>query len=176
MLQMKKPIIFALLMALLVTATIFAQESENGPSYESTTFILVRHAEKMSDSDDPGLTQEGVSRANKLQEMVVMANVNAIYSTNFERTRATVQPVSEMVDVPVTMYEPVPGKNVTEQWIKKHRGETVLISGHSNTIPGLANQLLGRTYFENDLDESDYGNLLIITVGENDRTLLHLRY
>jgi broad specificity phosphatase PhoE len=175
MLQMKKPIIFALLMALLGTVTIFAQESENGPSNESTTFILVRHAEKMSDSDDPGLTQEGVSRANKLQEMVVMANVNAIYSTNFERTRATVQPVSELVDVPVTMYEPVPGEGVPEQWIKKHRGETVLISGHSNTIPGLANQLLGRTHFENDFDESDYGNFLIIVVGK-ERTLLHLRY
>jgi broad specificity phosphatase PhoE len=173
---MKKTIIFILLIVLSATALVFAQESENESSGDSTTFILVRHAEKTSYSDDPGLTEDGVKRALKLQEMLEMANVSAIYSTNYKRTKATVQAVSEMMDVPVTIYEPVPDIDVTEQWIRNHRGETVLISGHSNTIPGIANQLLGRTHFDDDFDESDYGNFLIITAAGNERSLLHLRF
>lgn len=176
MIQMKKTIIFALLIVLSATTLVFAQESENESSGDSTTFILVRHAEKTSYSDDPGLTEEGANRALKLQEMLEMANVSAIYSTKTKRTKATVQAVSEMTDVPVTIYEPAPDIDVTEQWIRNHKGETVLISGHSNTIPGIANQLLGRTHYDDDFDESDYGNLLIITVTESKRSLLHLRY
>ena len=176
MIQMKKITIFTLLILLSATPAIFAQESENDSFGDSTTFILVRHAEKMSSSDDPGLTYEGKNRATRLNEMLEMANVRAIYSTNYQRTRDTVQAVSDMADVPVTIYEPSPDKDGTEQWIKNHRGETVLVSGHSNTIPNIANQLLGRTHFDDDFDESDYGNLLVITIHGTERTLLHLRY
>jgi len=173
---MKKTIILALLMVLSAAMVAQAQEKVNNSANENTTFILVRHAEKMSNSDDPGLTEEGLKRAKKLREMLEMANISAIYSTNYKRTMATVQSVSDMADVPVTIYEPIPAREVTEQWISNHRGATVLISGHSNTIPSLANQLLARTQFESDFDESDYGNLLIITVMDTERTLLHLRY
>jgi broad specificity phosphatase PhoE len=176
MLQMKKTIIFALLLALSVALVSCDRETKPDSVNETTTFILVRHAEKMSDEDDPKLTEEGVDRALMLSDMVSMANVSTIYSTNYQRTKATVQPVSEMTGVPVTIYEPVPKHEVTEEWINKHRGETVLISGHSNTIPDLANQLLLRTHFDSHFDETDYGNLLIITVNGSHRSLLHLRY
>lgn len=176
MLQMKKTIIFSLFLALSVAVVSCDQETKSDSVNENTTFILVRHAEKMSDEDDPKLTQEGVNRALLLSDMVSMANVSAIYSTNYQRTKATVQPVSEMAGVPVTIYEPVPDREVTEEWIKKHRGETVLISGHSNTIPNLANQLLLRTHFDSHFDDMDYGNLLVITVNGSHRSLLHLRY
>jgi len=84
--------------------------------------------------------------------------------------------VSDMANVPVAIYEPSPDKDGTEQWIKNHTGETVLVSGHSNTIPNIANLLLGRTHFDHDFDESDYGNLLVVTVNGTERTLLHLRF
>ena len=176
MLQMKKTTIFTLLILLLATPAVFAQESENDSSGDGTTFILVRHAEKVSNSDDPGLTEEGKARATRLYEMLEMANVRAIYSTKTKRTMATVQVVSDMANVPVAIYEPSPDKDGTEQWIKNHTGETVLVSGHSNTIPNIANLLLGRTHFDHDFDESDYGNLLVVTVNGTERTLLHLRF
>lgn len=163
-------------MVFAAAAALHAQTTDEDAFTESTTFILVRHAEKMSDSDDPGLTQQGVLRAKKLYEMMSKAGISAIYSTDYNRTKATVQVVSDEFVVPIGIYEPVPETEVTESWIEKHSGETVLISGHSNTIPGLANKLLASTYFEDDFDESDYGNLLIITVNGNDRTLLHLKY
>jgi len=173
---MKKAIILAFLMAFAAAAALHAQTTDEDAFTESTTFILVRHAEKMNDSDDPGLTQQGVLRANKLYEMVSKSEIGAIYSTDYNRTKATVQVVSDKFDIPIGIYEPAPETGVTESWIKNHRGETVLVSGHSNTIPGLANKLLARTYFEDDFDESDYGNLLVITVNESDRNLLHLRF
>jgi len=176
MIQMKKTIIFILLIVLSATTLVFAQESENESTGDSTIFILVRHAEKTSYSDDPGLTEEGKARATRLSNMLEMANVRAIYSTNYKRTRATVQAVSDMANVPVAIYEPSPDKDGTEQWIKNHKGETVLVSGHSNTIPNIANLLLGRTHFDHDFDESDYGNLLVVTVNGTERTLLHLRF
>jgi hypothetical protein len=48
---------------------------------------------------------------------------------------------------------------------------TVVICGHSNTIPALANILIGKEQYKT-FDDSDYGNLLII----KDGTVTHLRY
>ncbi len=173
---MKKTIIFAVLMVLSATAMVSSQQFDNNAPTLNTTLILVRHAEKMSDSDDPGLTQQGELRAKKLYEMVLMADISAIYSTDYTRTKETVKKVSEGVNVPVGIYTPAPDREETERWIEKHSGETVLVSGHSNTIPTIANNLLGYTHFEDVFDESDYENLLIITVNGNNRTILHLRY
>ena len=39
-------------------------------STEKTTIILVRHAEKMKDSKDPFLTEEGKNRAKKLSRLL----------------------------------------------------------------------------------------------------------
>lgn len=175
---MKKAIILALLTVLFVATVISAQETDkNVPDgSESTTFILVRHAEKMSDSEDPGLTKEGGMRAEKLYNMLMMEELAAIYSTDYHRTKETVKILSEEFDLPVTIYDPIPDTEETERWIEMYRGKTVLISGHSNTIPGIANQLLARNHFEKDFNESDYSNLIIITVNSAGRTLLHLRY
>ncbi len=49
--------------------------------------------------------------------------------------------------------------------LKKHEGGTVVISGHSNNIPWIANLLLGREEFK-DYDDADYGNVLIVSVVE----------
>jgi hypothetical protein len=46
-----------------------------------------------------------------------------------------------------------------------HTGGTIVISGHSNTIPGLANLLLGSEKF-GQFDDSEYNNLLVIVATE----------
>ncbi|MDR9366909.1 MAG: hypothetical protein RI575_16355, partial [Balneolaceae bacterium] len=64
-----------------------------------------------------------------------------------------------------------------EKWIQEHNGDTILISGHSTTTPSVANAILGEEHFENNFEESDYGNILIITISsDGDEKLLHLRY
>src|SRR5687768_468202 len=94
-----KRITFALLAILFVSGC-------TGDSGELTTFILIRHAEKGNDgTEDPDLTNEGISRAGKLSEMLRNTPLAAIYATNYKRTRNTVAPLAKIHDTAVQPYE-----------------------------------------------------------------------
>ena len=163
---MKK--VFVILL-LFVSTLSFAQET--------TTFILVRHAEKTSDgTSDPGLTEEGVARANNTLSMFLQTEITAIYSTNYKRTKMTVAPLAESKKIEIEIYDP---KDLIEFYLNLLRdnyGGTAVICGHSNTTPVLANLLLGEKIIK-EFKDDDYGNLLIITIGDSGKAkLLHLRY
>ncbi len=130
-----------------------------------TTFILVRHAEKLKDgTNDPDLSPQGIERANRLAEMLKEIQVDAIYSTNFKRTKNTVLPFAEFKGLEIKSYEALKTEDI-ERMLQKHKGGTILISGHSNTTPWVANLLTGTEKYT-DFDDSDYGNVLIVTVVE----------
>ncbi|WP_340106150.1 phosphoglycerate mutase family protein [Rhodohalobacter sp. 8-1] len=142
-----------------------------------TTFILVRHAEKTSDSRDPGLSPDGIERAELLAHMLSETDIDAVYSTNLQRTTSTIQQIADMNELEIQFYDYENPEETAASWIDQHRGDVVLISGHSNTTPEFTNALLGRPYFQKMFDESDYGNLLIVTITDSDSPqLLHLRY
>src|SRR5690606_22750256 len=68
------------------------------------TAVLVRHGEKAAaPPQDPPLTEAGAARARALLDALADARVNAIYSTNYARTRDTAQPLSDAAGVPVTV-------------------------------------------------------------------------
>ena len=163
---MKKVII---ILSLFVSTLTYAQEA--------TTFILVRHAEKASDgTSDPALTEEGVDRANKILSIFQQSEITSIYSTNYKRTKMTVAPLAEAKKAEILIYDPKNLKEFSLKLLKDNSGGTVVISGHSNTTPTLANLLLGEEKFK-QFDDSDYGNMLIITTSDNAKAkLLHLRY
>lgn len=134
-----------------------------------TTFILVRHAEKEAngaDPKDPNLTSEGEARAMALVKLLEMQDIDAIYSTNFNRTRNTVKPLAESKKLEVQTYDKQPDIEKL-----KSKGGTIVICGHSNTIPALANLLIGKDQFK-AFDDNDFGNILII----KDGSVTHLRY
>lgn len=135
-----------------------------------TTYILVRHAEKEAtasgdqmNSKDPNLSKEGLERAKLLAHILEKQKIDAIFSTNFSRTRSTAKPLADANGLEIQIYDKQPD-------LSKVKG-TVVIVGHSNTIPALANTLIGKEQFKT-FDDSDYGNLLII----KDGFLTHLRY
>ena len=131
---------------------------------EVTTFILVRHAEKGNDgTEDPDLTGEGEARARRLAFTLRDTPLQAIYSTNFRRTKNTAKPGAEVKNLDVQLYEAYKPELILKM-VQDHRGGTVLLVGHSNNIPWTANLLLGRSVFE-DYPESEYGTILIVTVG-----------
>ena len=134
-------------------------------SVSAQTFILVRHAEKGS-GDDPALTREGDARAQSLVKLFEKQKIDGIYSTNFNRTKNTVKPLADSKGLQITTYEKQPDLS----GLKGTKG-TYVICGHSNTIPALANLLIGKEEFK-AFDDSDYGNLLII----KDGSVTHLRY
>lgn len=153
---MKKLLLTTLLFVMAIV--LFAQDP--------TTFILVRHAEKADDGTrNPPLNKEGNKRADNLAELLSNQDIHALYSTPFKRTMETLQPVADAKDIEVQNYDPYAKGEWLQTLIEKHAGGTVVISGHSNTIPALANDLLGNETFT-QFDESDYSNLIIIVASE----------
>lgn len=143
---------------------------------KTTTFILMRHAERAAMGDDPVLHPEGEGRAAVLAMLFEKADISAIYSTDFNRTKMTVAPLAKIHGLDIQLYEWKNQKTLLKNILEENKGGTIIIVGHSNTTPYLANLLVGKKVFKTYL-ENDYGNLLIITttkVGAG--KLLHLRY
>ena len=158
---------FFLIIGLFMAVASYAQ------AQELTTFVLVRHAEKDSDGTrDPGLTKEGVERAERLKTLFAEADVTAIYSTPYKRTRATVAPLAKMKGQEVQEYNPR-SMDFLDDILAKHAGGLVIVSGHSNTTPFVANALLGKDKFT-QLDESEYNKIFVVTVSEKGKGTVSL--
>jgi hypothetical protein len=79
-----------------------------------------------------------------------------------------VTPLANEKSLDVQVYENLKSVEL-DALITKHKGGTILVGGHSNTVPQIANLLLGKEEFKNFAD-TDYGNLLIISVIERGKT------
>ncbi|MDB4448314.1 histidine phosphatase family protein [Roseivirga sp.] len=130
-----------------------------------TTFILVRHAEKSKDDPrDPSLSEEGIKRAESLNAMLKQADIAALYSSPYKRTKSTVQPIADAKGLEVNTYDPRSAAFL-EDIMTKFKGKTIVISGHSNTTPNVVNALIGEDRFK-QLSEDDYGKIYIVSVTE----------
>jgi len=130
-----------------------------------TVFLLVRHAEKLGGSD-PGLTDEGQARANALADVLADADVDLIVSSQFRRTRDTAAPLAARLGMDVET-RALDGSDaagssaaIALELATTHAGQTILMVGHSNTIPHVASALTGIPM--EDLDERDYDNLFVV--------------
>lgn len=134
-----------------------------------TTVIFVRHAEKVNDgSKDPELSPEGVQRTTRLSQTLSRQPIQAIYSTNYKRTRNTVSPLADAVHLKVELYESMTPE-LLQKIIQTHKGGTVVICGHSNTTPAMVNQLTGEETLK-QFEDSDYGNLIVASVPSEGKT------
>lgn len=145
-------------------------ESRAEPAAQSgsTVLLLVRHAEKASNEEDPPLTPAGRQRAEALVPVAENAGVSAIYTTQLRRTRETAQPLSERLGIPLTVREALPGGGQAQaaeqarELLTQHAGKTVLVVGHSNTLPMLIEALAGMRV--QPISDSEYDRLTVIVV------------
>lgn len=165
-----------LILSLLFLTSLFTIGYAQSETDEIKTFILVRHAEKVDDSRDPDLSEDGIARSALLDYALERVKPDSIYTSPYTRTRETVRFIAERNQMDPVEYDPQAQEQLVKGWLESESGFTFIISGHSNSIPELANLLLNRTHFAEKFDESDYGNLLIITVTDSDARILHLRY
>ena len=124
-------------------------------SADSAVYYLFRHAEKVADVKDPGLTGEGKARARYLVEFFKDKGVTHIFSSDYIRTRETVAPLSEATGIPVVIYDPRDLEGFASQ-LRELEG-VIVISGHSNTTPELTALISGKA--TEPMDESEYGRL-----------------
>ena len=143
----------------------------------ATTLLLLRHAEKVNDSsDNPQLTAVGKLRSIKLRNTLLKVDLAAIYSTPYQRNVATVKPLADTLDLVVNEYDQkLDLSNFMATILQKHKGQKVLICGHSSTIPGMLNVAVGENTYEN-LKEGEYDDLFIVSIPENGKTVVtHLK-
>ncbi|SHN07594.1 histidine phosphatase family protein [Polaribacter sp. KT 15] len=158
---MKKYIlVFSLIFSLLVSCN----------SQETTTYYLIRHAEKDrtdSGNKNPDLNENGLKRAKKWAEYFKNIDLDAVYSTSYNRTQQTAKPTADSKNLNITSYNP--GKMYDSVFKANTKGKTVLIVGHSNTTPVFANKILGKKMYEN-MSDNDNASLLIVTISGDDKT------
>lgn len=135
------------------------------PSDSTTRVIyLVRHAEKCErQGSNPGLAKAGQQRAELLQRMLTDASISAVYSTPFNRTRETAEPVAEAHDVEPTEVSPRSQFNGELARVLRNADDAAaLVVGHSNTIPPLVNSLAGTNL--PSYSEAVYDRFYIVTL------------
>jgi len=161
-LRFKTVLVFAMLFAVLGAAVVFAYYATFRRPI--TTVILVRHAEKIIDPNNPDvdLSPAGQTRAQEIVRVFGDSGINAIYATQYKRTQETVKPLSDKTGVPVTIVNSKNTSDLLAQIRAQHSGQTIFIAGHNNTVPEIIAALGGPQY--PIIPESEYDNLYVVTV------------
>lgn len=135
----------------------------------TTTIVFVRHAETdlvTGASRDPPLSSRGRARAellaNFVEDIDVIAGVDAIYTSPFRRTQQTAQPLAKRLGLEINVADPY---NVTEfmkHALREHKGQIVLIVADADAIAPLIEELHGSKNV--DIGAGDYDDFYIVTI------------
>jgi broad specificity phosphatase PhoE len=147
------------------------------PKLEKVTVFVVRHAEKQPVADsapeaerkDPPLSAKGQLRALGLPDDLPVGELDAIYVSNFARTRQTAAAVVAVTGLEPIVYAPKDAAGLAERLLARS-GEQVLVVGHSNTIPALLGELGVTDTIE--IPEDQYGDLFIVRVEGEGKVVL----
>lgn len=150
-------------------------------SQATTTIIFVRHAEKAAvPADDPGLSPAGERRVAELTRQLldvdVVAGVDAVYATAYRRSQETAGPVADALDLPINTYDAADNETVLDTILKNHKGQIILVVGHSNTVPELIANL-GASKKVPPIAENEFDNIYVISIPWFGKTkTIRLRY
>jgi len=128
--------------------------------------FVVRHAERadsgatqMQAQADPPLSPAGEARAAKLAGMLADAGIEAIYATEFRRTRDTAKPLSVKLGLTIQQVTSRDTSGLIHRLRAEHRNDIVLVVGHSNTVPAIIKALGGPAI---TIADDEYDNLFIV--------------
>lgn len=144
----------------------------------STTVIVIRHAEKLTDAgDDPSLSAAGQARAELLARMFGAfatgagqdrgalrgGRLDAIYVTPPKRNRETAAPLAQALGVTPVIDGESDAAELAYRVLHEHPGGRVLIVGHSDTVPAIVQELSGESNLP-PIADREYGTMYVITV------------
>jgi len=159
-------IIFSLFIALFLftfagSSNLYAQKE-----HRNLTIILLRHAEKdaspSADKVNPELSADGKLRAARLVKIVNKYKPDAIFSSDFIRTRETVAPLALKRKLNVQIYDHRNLKALADL-IMSGKIKRLLIVGHNTTTPALVNMLIGAEKYK-ALAESEYDKIFVVKI------------
>lgn len=107
------------------------------------TIFLIRHGEPaLSANDtDPPLREEGRQRARTLAKMLEVADVRQIFVSSLRRTQETAEPLATALSL-TPQQEDISAKVAAAIAALPEAG-SVLVVGHTNTVPQMIEQLGG---------------------------------
>lgn len=142
---------------------------------KATTIYIVRHAEKEGTSGDVPLSAAGVKRAECLASMLSDAGIEAVFTTEFRRTRTTAEPLAKKLNITA---DTVPGAETAKlvDALKKLDGKNALVVGHSNTVPKIVDSLSGGALPAKAMADDEYDRLYVVTLLGNQASVAVLRY
>jgi broad specificity phosphatase PhoE len=166
--------VFGLFVAALVSFFIYRSATT------TTVVVLARHAEKdLSSIQDPPLSPEGEQRAERLAQMFGrgkgVGRIDAIYVSDARRTQQTAAPLAERLGKQAVVVPAADTKGLVSRVMHEHEGDSVLIIGHSNTVPELIHEL-------GDIDvppiaDDEYDTLYVLSIPSfGHASLLRMEY
>lgn len=135
-----------------------------------TTVFVVRHADRRGTDD--ALSEAGHARAEALALMLGPTSIDAVHVTQFTRSQQTVEPTARAQGL--TPEQLPADADLAAHLLAAHAGQTVLVAGHSNTVPEILAGLGVSPAIT--LAEDRYGDLFVVTISGETTRLLHLRY
>jgi phosphohistidine phosphatase SixA len=138
-----------------------------------TTVFVLRHADRDREGN---LTEEGKARAQDLVHVIGSVGIKGIYTTDFDRTRGTVQPLAVCLGIQPESYGRSL-KTLAQEVMSRHRSYPSLIVGHDSTLKPTIEALIGREIEQNigvqfddlhivTIDPSGYGTVVSIKYGK----------
>ena len=141
-----------------------------------TTVILIRHGERNEPTpadQDPHLNTAGKARAKKLIHVVGQSGIQSIYTSHFVRARETAQPLATRLGLSITEMDEA--LQIKSDILSNHRGATVLVIGHSDTVPDLINQLGAGSVPV--IGNNEFDNLFVVKVfSSGEASVTRLKY
>lgn len=131
---------------------------------EPLTIFLVRHAEKVDQTEGSGLTSEGAQWAEQLAEAAESAKIKHIHSTDYRRTLETAAPAAALLGVEPEIYDPNELIELATR-IKDMKGKHLVV-GHSNTTAKMVD-LLGGDASVATANSEAYGYIYIVEIDKN---------
>ncbi|WP_077924243.1 histidine phosphatase family protein [Spirosoma sp. 209] len=128
----------------------------------TTTVYVVRHAEKVDETDSTDLSPAGRQRALALADTLARAGIDSIFTTPYRRTRQTAEPLATRLRLPIVSYSTKSISDVAGR-VKRIRRQSVLVVGHSNTILEIT-QALGAQPRATKIASGDYDNLFQVRI------------
>jgi broad specificity phosphatase PhoE len=138
-----------------------------------TTVILVRHAERLNSSDTTSISEIGMERAQALAHVLRASGLTRVYVSEKARTLQTAGPTAAAFGVtPVQITANEAGRYADS--VKAHRGDVILIVGHSDTIP----EIIGKLGISSppSIPSSEFDHLFVVSVFRFRSTLTHLKF
>jgi broad specificity phosphatase PhoE len=160
------PLALATLAACAPPSPAASAPSPSAAAQDSTVIVLVRHAEKggVAGDPDPVLSAAGEARARALADVLRTSGIDEIIVTQYRRTGATAAPTASALGiVPDTISTRAPDHPAAvAAAARAHRGKTVLVVGHSNSVPAIITALGAGPMA--DLCEAEFSNLFVVVL------------